>query len=323
MHKSAITHVSLFLMIGILIILVPFTTINFPNVKAQEYGAYDDYDDDMYSTYPTEVNKYECRTGTFEGFFVSSVEFCKHLKFDKDDERKDNSRDNNRTGTQGTPGPPGPQGPAGPQGPPGPAGPQGIQGPPGSAGGQTGSQGPPGPPGIPGPQGERGLTGLTGPIGPASTEPGPQGSMGFNGTNGVNGTQGPQGERGPMGFNGTNGVNGTQGPQGIQGQQGPPGITQLNDTNTYSVTKNVINTQTTFSAGQAICDQGDFVVNGGFIINVLTGGPEGIYEDLNRPILLPFAAGWEVSLIPFPGSVTQSVNYNVNAICFDNPPLRP
>lgn len=85
----------------------------------------------------------------------------------------------------------------------------------------------------------------------------------------------------------------------------------------------VINTQATFSAGQAICDQGDFVVNGGFIINVLTGGPEGIYEDLNRPILLPFAAGWEVSLIPFPGSVTQSVNYNVNAICFDNPPLRP
>ena len=37
----------------------------------------DDYDDDMYSTYPTEVNKYECRTGPFEGFFVSSVEFCK------------------------------------------------------------------------------------------------------------------------------------------------------------------------------------------------------------------------------------------------------
>jgi len=38
--------------------------------------------------------------------FVSSVEFCKHVKFD---DRKDN-RDN-RTGTQG---------PLGPQGPPGP-----------------------------------------------------------------------------------------------------------------------------------------------------------------------------------------------------------
>ena len=42
----------------------------------------------MYSKYPTEVNKYECRTGPFEGFFVSSVEFCKFNKFDKDDDRK-------------------------------------------------------------------------------------------------------------------------------------------------------------------------------------------------------------------------------------------
>ena len=46
MHKSAMA-LSLFLMMGTLIILVPFTSINFLNVKAQEYdGAYDDdYDD--------------------------------------------------------------------------------------------------------------------------------------------------------------------------------------------------------------------------------------------------------------------------------------
>ena len=36
-----------------------------------------------YSKYPTDDKKYECRTGPFEGFFVSSVEFCKHVKFDE------------------------------------------------------------------------------------------------------------------------------------------------------------------------------------------------------------------------------------------------
>ena len=54
---------------------------------------------------PTDDKKYECRTGPFEGFFVSSVEFCKNNKFDDKDDRKDN-----RSGIQG---PPGPQGPPG------------------------------------------------------------------------------------------------------------------------------------------------------------------------------------------------------------------
>ena len=72
-----------------------------------------DYDD-SYSKYPTDDKKYECRTGPFEGFFVSSVEFCKHFKFD--DKDKKDIRDN-RTGTQGPPGPLGPTGPTGPAGP--------------------------------------------------------------------------------------------------------------------------------------------------------------------------------------------------------------
>ena len=67
MHKSA-TSYSLFLMMGALIMLLPFTSINLPNIKAQEYGTYDDYNNDMYSTYPTEINKYECQKGPFEGF---------------------------------------------------------------------------------------------------------------------------------------------------------------------------------------------------------------------------------------------------------------
>ena len=126
---------------------------------AQEYDVedYNSYDDNSkYSSIPTEDKKYECRTGPFEGFFVSSVEFCKHIKFD------DKNRKDNRTGTQGPPGP---------------------------AGGQIGPQGPQGP------QGERGLTGATGMTGPAGEDgmDGAQGPRGFNGTDGVNGTQGPAG----------------------------------------------------------------------------------------------------------------------------------
>jgi len=104
---------------------------NKTGVMAQGYDIY--RDNGYYSQYPTDDKKYECRTGPFEGFFVGSVEFCKHVKFDKDD-RKDN-----RTGTQG---------------PPGPAG-------------LNGTQGPPGPQGIQGPQGETGATGATGATGPA------------------------------------------------------------------------------------------------------------------------------------------------------------
>jgi hypothetical protein len=66
-----------------------FTNSN--SASAQNYGYADDYSysDSYYSTYPTYDKKYECRTGPFEGFFVGSVEFCQHFKFDKKDDRKD------------------------------------------------------------------------------------------------------------------------------------------------------------------------------------------------------------------------------------------
>ena len=117
---------------------------NKPGAMAQGYDIY--RNNGYYSQYPTDDKKYECRTGPFEGFFVSSVEFCKNIKFDKDNDRKD-IRDNNQTGTQGPPGqqgPPGINGANGAQGPPGttgPAGPPGVTGPAGA----TGTQGPPGP----------------------------------------------------------------------------------------------------------------------------------------------------------------------------------
>ena len=268
---------------------------------AQEY---DKYRDSSYSQYPTDDNKYQCRTGPFEGFFVSSVEFCKHIKFDKDNDRKDN-----QTGTQGPPGPTGATGPAGPQGPQGPAGPQGPQGPAGPAGGQTGPAGPTGPQGLTGPQGERGLTGLTGPAGPASIVPGPQGPMGFNGTDGVNGTQGIQG---PRGFNGTNGINGTQ---------GPPGITQLiPGTNVYLVTNSsgFVNINTPINV-QALCQPGDFVIDGGYNYDYTTF-TQFLFIGKSQPIISPSGAGWEASLFDGP---TGRGNLIVYAYCFDNPPLRP
>jgi hypothetical protein len=43
---------------------------------------------DRHNDHKDKIKKYECRTGPFEGFFVSSVEFCdaKHIK--KFDDRK-------------------------------------------------------------------------------------------------------------------------------------------------------------------------------------------------------------------------------------------
>ena len=100
--------------------LVPFANTNlFSNVMAQ---GYDEYGDSSYSKHPTNDKKYECRTGLFEGFFVGSVEFCKHVKFDNDKDRKDS----NRTGTQG---PPGAQGIQGLQGEIGATGATGATGP--------------------------------------------------------------------------------------------------------------------------------------------------------------------------------------------------
>jgi hypothetical protein len=95
---------------------------------AQEFGNYG-YND-SYSQYPTDDKKYECRTGPFEGFFVSSVEFCDSKKFDDDKKDHRDARDN-RTGPVG---PEGPRGPEGPEGPKGDNGTRGPQGPPGENG---------------------------------------------------------------------------------------------------------------------------------------------------------------------------------------------
>jgi hypothetical protein len=77
---------------------------NYGYQDENSYNSYSDYSSssygDNYSKYPTEDKNYECRTGPFEGFFTSSVEFCKHGKFD---DRKGHDRDrDNRTETLDT-----------------------------------------------------------------------------------------------------------------------------------------------------------------------------------------------------------------------------
>jgi hypothetical protein len=103
----------------VMLAVMPFLNNN--SISNIAMARFDDYysADSSYSKYPTDDKKYECRTGPFEGFFVSSVEFCKHGKFD-DKDRQD-IRDN-RTGTQGPQGPPGLNGTNGVNGTQGPSG---------------------------------------------------------------------------------------------------------------------------------------------------------------------------------------------------------
>ncbi len=80
MHKSVLTF-GLLSSSLVMLAIIPFLNQNnsfLSNpVMAQEYDKYDT----SYSTYQTDDKKYECQTGPFEGFFVSSVEFCKNVKF--------------------------------------------------------------------------------------------------------------------------------------------------------------------------------------------------------------------------------------------------
>ena len=90
MHKFVIIG-----LLSILATLFSIATINniFSTVMAQGYDNYYGHDS-SYSQYPTDDKKYECRTGPFEGFFTSSVEFCKNVKFDPDDRKDHIDRDN-------------------------------------------------------------------------------------------------------------------------------------------------------------------------------------------------------------------------------------
>ena len=226
MHKSVRLVFTFGLLASSLVMLaaIPMLNNNSFTKTAMAQGYYGD-SSNYYSQYPTEDKKYECQTGSLEGFFTSSVEFCKQVKFD---DKK------NRDGKVG------PQGPVG-----------------------------------------------------------------------VNGTQGPTGPQG---------IQGIQGPTGPNGTQGPSGITFINSTTAYLVNSTLtINNSTSFNTGRAICDPGDFVIEGGYTIDSFTVPP---YEFLERPIFSPLGSGWEVILAEPPENPDSAVGWFTHAICFDNPPLK-
>ena len=131
MHKSVFT----FVLLASSLVMLSAMPLFGNNTVAMAQGYDNNYGYSYYSQYPTDDKKYECRTGPLEGFFVSSVEFCKNIKFE------DNKKD--RDGKVGPPGPQGPPGVNGTTGATGPQGPQGIQGIQGPIG-PNGTQGPPG-----------------------------------------------------------------------------------------------------------------------------------------------------------------------------------
>ena len=85
MHKSI--TITFGLLASSLVMLSAIPLLN--NNNAAMAQGYNNMEIISYSQYPTEDKKYECRTGPFEGFFVSSVEFCKHVKFDDKKDHRD------------------------------------------------------------------------------------------------------------------------------------------------------------------------------------------------------------------------------------------
>jgi hypothetical protein len=203
MHKSAIIS---FFLIGSLIIGISLNQNIFSVAIAQTYGEHENiyqqsgykdsdingysnsyssdienYYNDKYSEFKTKDHKYECRTGPFEGFFVSSVEFC-NIKIPGSQEGSSSSTDpQGIQGLKGDKGDPGQQGIQGLKGDKGDPGQQGIQGLKGDKGdpGQQGIQGLKGDKGDPGQQGIQGLKGDKG-------DPGPRGADGKDGS--INGS---------------------------------------------------------------------------------------------------------------------------------------
>jgi hypothetical protein len=87
--KVSIVFLYAILFLGTITASIPNNLID---TKANEESQYYPPSDSYYPEDQTEDKPYQCRTGPFEGFFVSSVEFCdvkeKHDRHDKDRDNK-------------------------------------------------------------------------------------------------------------------------------------------------------------------------------------------------------------------------------------------
>ena len=98
MHKLTLTMallMSLVLGTGFAISGNPVAAQSYEN---NDYQSYDDssyYSSDSYSKYPTSDKPYQCQRGPFQGFYVTSVEFCKPDSDDKKDFDYKKDKDNN------------------------------------------------------------------------------------------------------------------------------------------------------------------------------------------------------------------------------------
>jgi len=106
-------------------------------------------------------------------------------------------------------------------------------------------------------------------------------------------------------------------PAGPAGPQGPDG--QINFTNTYLVTGNrstITSEAPSRAFSVAFCDPGDIVLEGGGGVGAFTGNGLGnVFLLIREPV--NEGNGYRVG-----GVAANSTEFDSNAICIDNPPLR-
>lgn len=114
------------------------------------------------------------------------------------------------------------------------------------------------------------------------------------------------------------GGRGQVGPQGPEGPQGPSGITQLiNGTNVYLVTDSSTEPAGESLSATALCELGDFVLNGGYSYSGSVGSTT--FVSSNEPLTNPPGGGWRTD-VSFTGGVSLDNSLPVHAYCFDNSP---